>query len=122
MPACVLHSIHALFALALLYSSSAISAQQPEPRTDTDQPEKTTLASGIDRIFGLEPTSNIHYVRLILSGSLHTPSTADSPAPSPYVDRPMHSEAQRQILVRALRKLRGRYRPRLLPSMDTSLK
>jgi len=83
MPACVLHSIHALFALALLYSSSAISAQQPEPRTDTDQPEKTTLASGIDRIFGLEPTSNIHYVRLILSGSLHTPSAVDASAPSP---------------------------------------
>jgi hypothetical protein len=83
MPAFVLHPIHALFALALLYSFSAISAQQPEPRTDTDQAEKTTLASGIDRISGLEPTSNIHYVRLILSGSLHTPSAVDASARSP---------------------------------------
>jgi hypothetical protein len=81
MPAC---PVHAVFALALLYSSSAIAAQQAEHRTvDTDQPEKTTLASGVDRISGVEPSSNIHYVRLILSGSLHTPSTADSPAPSP---------------------------------------
>jgi hypothetical protein len=50
---------------------------------DTDQPEKTTLASGVDRISGLEATSNIHYVRLILSGSPHIPFTAESPTPSP---------------------------------------
>jgi hypothetical protein len=78
------YPVRAVFALALLCSSSAISAQQPEHRTvDTDQPEKTTLASGIDRISGLEAASNIHYVRLILSGSLPTPPAADSPAPSP---------------------------------------
>jgi hypothetical protein len=79
MPACFLHPVHAVFALALLYSSLVISAQQPEHRTgDTNQPEKTKLASGVDRISGLDPASNIHYVRLILSGSLHTSSPADS--------------------------------------------
>jgi hypothetical protein len=84
MPACFLHLVRVVFALALLCSSTVISAQQPEHRTvDTDQPEKTILASGVIRISGLEPTSNIHYVRLILTGSLHTPSLADSAAPSP---------------------------------------
>jgi hypothetical protein len=81
MPAC---PVRAVFALALLCSSSAISARQQEHRTvDTDQPEKTTLASGLDRISGLEATSKTQYVRLILLGSLLTPPTAESPAPSP---------------------------------------
>jgi hypothetical protein len=86
MPSCSLYAVRAIFALALLYSSSATSARQQEHRTvDPDQPQKTTLASGVDRISGLEATSKIHYVRLIVSGSLHTPSTsaAESPAPSP---------------------------------------
>jgi hypothetical protein len=84
MPACFLHPVRVVFVLGLLCSSAVISAQQPEHRAvDTDQPEKTTLASGVIRISGLEPTSNIHYARLILSGSLHTASLADSPAPSP---------------------------------------
>jgi hypothetical protein len=84
MPACFLHPVRVVFALGLLCSSTVISAQQPEHRAvDSDQPEKTNLASGVDRISGLEPTSNIHYVRLILSGSLHTASPTDSPAPSP---------------------------------------
>jgi hypothetical protein len=79
MPA---YPLHAVFALALLCSYSA--AQEPEHSTvDADQPQKTTLASGVDRITGLEATSRIHYVRLVLSGSLHTSSPADSPAPSP---------------------------------------
>lgn len=83
MPTCFLYPARAAFALALLCSSSVISAQRPERRTvDTDQPEKATLTSGVDRISGLEATSNIHYVRLVLSGSLHTSSPADSPAPS----------------------------------------
>jgi hypothetical protein len=77
MPSCRRHAVRAVFALGLLCSSSVIPAQ-PE-----HQPEKTTLASGIDRISGLEVTSNIHYVRLVLSGSLHTPSPADSSGPSP---------------------------------------
>jgi hypothetical protein len=83
MPADFLYSVRAVFALGLLCSSSVISAQQPEHRErDRDQPEKTTLASGIDRISGSEAISHIQYVRLILSGSLHT-SPAGSPAPSP---------------------------------------
>src|ERR1700726_2442444 len=83
MPADLLHCVRAVFALGLLCSSSVLSAQQPEHHAkDTDQPEKTTLASGIDRISGSEAISHIQYVRLILSGSLQT-SPAGSPAPSP---------------------------------------
>jgi hypothetical protein len=83
MPADFLHPVRAVFALGLLCSSSVIFAQQPEHRAkDPDQPEKTTLASGIDRISGLETTSHIQYVRLILSGSIHT-SSLDSSAPLP---------------------------------------
>ncbi len=80
MPACPVRSV---FALAFLCSSTAISAGQQEHRTvNTDQPEKTALASGVERISGLEAASKIYYVRLILSGSLLTPSTTESPAPS----------------------------------------
>ena len=84
MPACFLHPVRAVFTLGLLCTSSVVFAQQPERRTvDTDQPKETALISGVIRISGLEPTSNIHYVRLVLSGALHTRSLADSPAPSP---------------------------------------
>ena len=65
--------------LALLCVSSALTAQQPK----SHQPEKTTLATGIDRLAGEEATSHIQYVRLFLAGSLRTPSPADSPALSP---------------------------------------
>ena len=47
------------------------------------QPEKTTLPTAIDRLAGQDTTSHIKYVRLVLTGSLRTPSPADSPAPSP---------------------------------------
>jgi hypothetical protein len=84
MRGCLLHPVRTVFSVALLYSSTAMVAQPQEHRTaDTDQPEKTTLASGVDRISGLEATSNIHYVRLVLSGSLRTSSPGDSSAPSP---------------------------------------
>jgi hypothetical protein len=81
MPA---YLVRAGFALTLQCSFCAISAQQQEHRTvETDQPEKTTLASGVDRISGLEASSKIRYVRLILPGSLHTPSAAEAAALSP---------------------------------------
>ncbi len=84
MPGCFLHPVQAVFAVVLLCFPSVISAQQPDPRTvNTDQQERTTLSSGVDRISGLEATSNIRYVRLVLSGSLRTSSPADSSAPSP---------------------------------------
>jgi hypothetical protein len=60
--------------LFALLCASALAAQQPE---------KTTLPSGIDRLAGQEATSHIQYVRLILTGSLRTPSLADSSALSP---------------------------------------
>jgi hypothetical protein len=65
--------------LALLCASPAVLAQQPTAQ----QPEKTTLVSGIDRLAGQDTASHIQYVRLILPGSLRTPSpAADSPAPT----------------------------------------
>jgi hypothetical protein len=71
--------------VALAISCCAVFAQQPEYRAvDTSQPEKITLASGVDRISGLEATSNIRYVRLVLSGTLRASSSSgDSTAPSP---------------------------------------
>jgi len=59
--------------LALLCAWSTLTAQQPE---------NTTLPTGIDRLTGQESTSHIQYVRLVLSGSLRTPSPTNSPAPS----------------------------------------
>jgi hypothetical protein len=79
MPAGPLHAAPAIFLLAMLCVSSALNAQQPEP----NGPEKTTLSTGIDRLAGKETTSHIQYVRLVLAGSLRTPSPADSSAPSP---------------------------------------
>src|SRR5271170_3941967 len=79
MPAGPLHAASAIFLLAMLCASSTLKAQQPE----SNQPEKTTLPTGIDRLAGKETTSHIQYVRLVLAGSLHTPSAADSPQPSP---------------------------------------
>jgi len=69
----------AIFLLAMLCASSNLKAQQPQSK----QPEKTTLPTGIDRLAGKETTSRIQYVRLVLAGSLRTPSAADSPPPSP---------------------------------------
>jgi hypothetical protein len=65
---------------ALLCASPAVTAQQPYAQ----QPEKTTLAIGIDRLAGQDTTSHIQYVRLILPGSLRIPSPAtDSSVPPP---------------------------------------
>lgn len=65
--------------LALLCASPSLTAQQSE----SHQPEKSTLATGIDRLAGQEATSHIQYVRLVLAGTLHTPSPPNSPLPSP---------------------------------------
>jgi hypothetical protein len=73
------HAAPVKLLLALLCALSALNAQQPEPQ----QPEKTTLAKGIDRLAGEEATSHIQYVRLVLAGSLRTPSPADSTALAP---------------------------------------
>src|ERR1700722_2399455 len=46
------------------------------------QQENTFLPTGITRLTGQDPASHIQYVRLVLSGSLRTPSPTNSPAPS----------------------------------------
>jgi hypothetical protein len=49
----------------------------------TAQPsENTSLPTGIARLTGQDSTSHIQYVRLVLSGSLRTPSPTNSTAPS----------------------------------------
>jgi hypothetical protein len=58
---------------ALLCAWSTLTAQQPE---------NTSLPTGITRLTGQDSTSHIQYVRLVLSGSLRTPSPTNSPAPS----------------------------------------
>ena len=73
----------AVFVFASL-CSCAVAVQQPEQRAvETGEPVKATLESGIDRISGIDAGSNIHYVRLVLPGSLLTSSSSDSPAPLP---------------------------------------
>jgi hypothetical protein len=80
MPACPFPALVGLASICCC----AVFAQQPEHRAaETSQPEKITLASGVDRISGLEATSNIRYVRLVLSGTFHASSSGDSSAPSP---------------------------------------
>ena len=78
MPPFLLQLARVASALILLCSFSAIPSQQPEhpAAAKTDQPENTTLVSGIDRIAGVDATSHIQYVRLILRGTLRTPPSA----------------------------------------------
>jgi hypothetical protein len=70
-------STPAVVAFGMLCTSFALCAQQP----DQSQPQKTTIPTQIDRIAGQEPSSRIQYVRLILTGSLHSPT--DNPPPTP---------------------------------------
>src|ERR1700756_4982004 len=80
MPVCPFPALIGLVSICYC----AVFAQQPEHRVaDTSQPEKITLASGADRISGVEPTSNIGYVRLVLSRTLRASSSGNSSAPSP---------------------------------------
>jgi hypothetical protein len=53
------------------------------PTLTAQQPENTTLPTGIERLTGQDSTSHIQYLRLVLSGSLRTPSSTNVPAPSP---------------------------------------
>jgi hypothetical protein len=83
MPATFRRSVLLTLTLAFLGIASVFGEEQAAEQPDHPQLAKTTLADGIDRIAGQEPTSRIQYVRLALPGTLHLPSTGDSPAPSP---------------------------------------
>jgi hypothetical protein len=65
--------------LAVLCASKVLNAQQ----TNSEQPEKSTLASGIERVAGQEASSHIRYVRLALAGTAQNSSAVDS------ADRPL---------------------------------
>jgi hypothetical protein len=77
MPACPFRALVGLASICCC----AVFAQQPEHRAaETSNPEKITLASGVDRISGLEATTNIRYVRLVLSGTFQASSGNSSMA------------------------------------------
>jgi hypothetical protein len=83
MPASLPRAFPAVPLLALLWASSALAPQeQASQEPAANQQKKTTLPSGINRLAGEEATSHIQYVLLVLSGSLRTPTPADTPAPS----------------------------------------
>ncbi len=68
-----------LLTLLLAINGIALRAQS------TQGPERTNVASRADRIAGIDPSSNIQYVRLILKGSLNVGGkvVADPPVPDP---------------------------------------
>lgn len=70
-------------AILLLPSAPPAFAGQSSPQPDSRQPEKTTLANGVDRLAGTESVSKIDYVRLILPGSLGSGTPGDAPVPAP---------------------------------------
>jgi hypothetical protein len=76
--------ISATLALAVVLACSKAEAQQSGP-PPASEPGKTTLASGVERLAGTEPSSKIQYVRLFLNGSLHAAvkGAAELPPPSP---------------------------------------
>src|ERR1700722_7169313 len=58
-------------ALALFFVLADIPSRTQQPESDSAAPHTTTLASGVDRLAGTEPSSHIQYARLILKGALH---------------------------------------------------
>ncbi len=83
MPASFRVSVLLPMTLACLGVALVFGEEQATDQPDHSQLVKTTLANGIDRIAGQEPSSRIQYVRLVLAGSLHLPAPGDSPAPAP---------------------------------------
>ena len=75
--------VTALQALTLFFVLADLSSQAQQPDPDSASPHTTTLASGVDRLAGTEPTSHIQYARLILKGTLHAAAkgAADPPPP-----------------------------------------
>lgn len=78
MRADLLRGAPVLCLLTMLCASPVLTAQPP----GSHPPEKTALPTGIERLAGQDEASHIQYVRLILAGSLRTPST-DAPIPPP---------------------------------------
>jgi hypothetical protein len=74
MPERLLHAALVSLVLAVLCASQALNAQQ----ANSEQPEKTTLGSGIERVAGQEASSHIRYVRLALAGPPQNSSAVDS--------------------------------------------
>jgi hypothetical protein len=70
-------------ALVVFLSSSPVVSCALGQQAELQQPHKTTLADGIERLADQEATSRIQYVRLILSGSVPATALGGSPAPSP---------------------------------------
>ena len=79
MPSCIRFLI--VTATLLVCLKTALSRAQTPAQTPL---EKISLASGIDRIAGTEPTSQIQYVRLISYGTILLAPAADG-APRPML-------------------------------------
>jgi hypothetical protein len=71
--------------LGVVCLAFVLRASPPEvfAQADPSQPEKTSLANGIERLAGTESTSHIQYVRLILNGSLRGEAPPEPPGPPP---------------------------------------
>ena len=78
MSRCPLRSKHwAILFLLIALHGLALHGQPAQ------QPQKTILASGTDRIAGIDSSSKIKYVLLILKGSLSVGAKVDAQPPAP---------------------------------------
>jgi hypothetical protein len=82
MPFGLFSPARAALIAAFVFACIPLRAQQPD---QLSAPQTTTLPSGINRVAGIEPSSQIQYVRLILKGSLHAAGKGvpDPAAPDP---------------------------------------
>jgi len=84
-PATFPSRVRIAFALLVACAFACATPRAQQPDTPASQPETTTLPSGIARLAGKEPTSQIQYVRLMVNGSLHSAAKGvpDPPPPTP---------------------------------------
>lgn len=78
-------------AAAIMDSNPPSSEPEKSEPAKTTEPTKTTLASGIQRVAGIDSSSGIQYLRLILVGSLPSASSTSAPTAggsAPQADSP----------------------------------
>jgi hypothetical protein len=72
------HIVHAVVACLSLAVSAEHFANGQQVNPNPEQAEKSTLASGIDRVAGQEASSHIRFVRLALAGTGQAASADDA--------------------------------------------
>lgn len=77
--------VTAFQALTLFFILADVLSHGQQPDPDSTASQTITLASGVDRRAGTEPSSHIQYARLVLKGTLHAAAKGapDPPAPDP---------------------------------------